>query len=182
MKIYTKKGDSGQTSLVGGTMISKGEQRIEAYGTVDELNSWIGLLRDEQADDAIKVHLKEIQDTLFVIGSHLATEDAANASFLPKIEEDWTLGLERAIDLFDKELPALKHFILPGGHPYISRCHIARCVCRRAERHVVRLAAMDNVESSIIIYLNRLSDYLFTLARKCGADMQLDELIWLPKK
>lgn len=182
MKIYTKTGDKGQTSLVGGTKVSKGHLRIESYGTVDELNSWIGILRDQLQDEAMREELKHIQDTLFVIGSHLATESGKNVSFLPALKEEDTLLLEQSIDLFDSQLEPLKNFILPGGHPLVSQCHVARCVCRRAERLAVRLSEEDEVEGQLIVFLNRLSDYLFTLARKIGKDLGAAELPWNPKK
>ena len=143
MKIYTKTGDKGTTSLIGGTRVSKSHERINAYGTMDELNSWIGLIRD-QFDSENRV-LEKIQNELFVYGSLLAAEDFTNAGYLPKPDEELVDFLEKRIDEMDAELEPLKNFVLPGGHPLVSQTHIARCVCRRGERLVVELSSHESV-------------------------------------
>jgi len=170
MKIYTKTGDSGKTSLLGGTKVFKNNPRIEAYGAVDELNSYIGLLSDFSNDDNAKVILKEIQDRLFTIGAELACDPEKNSRIaLPDLHESDVALLEDEIDKMQEELPVMKNFILPGGHPAVSFAHVARCVCRRAERCVVNLQENKGaVDQLIIKYLNRLSDYLFVLARYLG--------------
>lgn len=167
--------------LFGGTRVSKAHLRIDSYGTVDELNAYIGMLRDQSMSSAYQQILKTIQDRLFVLGSHLATEPAKrNKVSLPQINDADITLLEQAIDDMETQLPALKNFILPGGHTTVSFCHIARCVCRRTERLVVALADVDEVEPIIIQYLNRLSDYLFVLGRKLSADLDAEEVIWQP--
>jgi cob(I)alamin adenosyltransferase len=181
MKIYTKTGDKGSTMLFGGTRVSKAHLRIDSYGTVDELNAYIGLLRDQSISPNYRQILKTIQDRLFVLGSHLATEPSKrNNVTLPQISTADITLLEQAIDDMEAQLPALKNFILPGGHTTVSFCHIARCVCRRTERLVVALADVDEVEPIIIQYLNRLSDYLFVLGRKLSADLGAEEIVWQP--
>ena len=180
MKIYTKKGDLGETSLFGGKKLSKHHLRIESYGTVDELNAHIGLIRDNSGVEPIRDLLKEIQDTLFVVGGMLASAPGKKPDYLNITAEDILL-LEKAIDDMDESLPALKNFILPGGHPQVSQCHVARCVCRRAERRVVGLAQEEAVDPLVIQYLNRLSDYLFVLARKVGQDLGVNEVEWKSK-
>jgi len=180
MKIYTKKGDRGETSLLGGTRVPKHHIRIEAYGTIDELNSWLGLIRDQNISADVKKILIHIQDRLFVIGSHLACDPAKNKMKLPGIFEENILALEKEIDRMNESLPAMKSFILPGGHPVVSYCHIARCVCRRAERCTVNLSEKEKVEAVIIKYLNRLSDYLFVLSRKFSAHLNAGEIPWKP--
>jgi cob(I)alamin adenosyltransferase len=181
MKIYTKTGDKGETSLIGGTRVAKFHLRIECYGTVDELNSYIGLIRCQDIDTHAQDMLKEIQDRLFTIGSSLAADPEKSRMKLPDLYlADITL-LEEEMDRMNGVLPELKHFVLPGGNTIVSYCHIARCICRRAERITVQLAAESNVDHHLIIYLNRLSDYLFVLARKLGFDMHLDENVWLPR-
>jgi cob(I)alamin adenosyltransferase len=181
MKIYTKTGDQGQTSLIGGTRVPKYHLRIEAYGTVDELNSYIGLIGC-QAIEAHHQHiLKEIQDRLFTIGSSLAADPERSKMKIPDLlVTDITL-LENEMDAMNEVLPTLKHFVLPGGNTIVSFCHLARCVCRRAERLTVELAVDSFVDSNITIYLNRLSDYLFVLARKLNADAKTEENIWIPR-
>jgi cob(I)alamin adenosyltransferase len=181
-KIYTKTGDKGQTSLIGGTRVPKFHPRIEAYGTIDELNSFIGLIRDQQIPPPFKAVLLEIQDRLFTAESIIALDPGTETSVkLPVlIESDITL-LEKEIDRMNDVLPELKSFILPGGHPVVSYCHIARCVCRRAERQVIRLAQSNPVDEMVIIYLNRLSDYLFVLARRLGKELGADENPWLAR-
>lgn len=164
MKIYTKRGDKGQTSLIGGSRVSKTHTRIEAYGTVDELNSIIGVIRDSAKERSLDEFLVEIQNRLFTIGSELASTPDSKM-LIPKLKEEDILVLETEMDRMDEDLPALKNFILPGGDLTASHCHVGRCVCRRAERRVVALADESEVDERIIRYLNRLSDYLFTLAR-----------------
>ena len=178
-KIYTKKGDTGKTSLIGGTRVSKNHVRIEAYGTVDELNSWIGLLRDE-TDETTKEILLKVQNKLFDTGSLLAADPEHNKMKLPQLSEDDIVLLEKAIDKMNETLPPLKNFLLPGGHVAVSHCHIARCVCRRAERRVTQLSEESTVEPIIIKFLNRLSDYLFVLSRKLAADYHVPEILWKP--
>ena len=187
MKIYTKTGDIGETSLFGGRRVLKSELRIETYGTVDELNSWIGLLRDVQTDDATKDLLKEIQDRLFTLGATLAADPNNSKLKTPDLHEADIELLERAIDKMDEELEPLRNFVLPGGHVHVSYCHLARTVCRRAERLCVALhystGDAQNAEVLIAIkYLNRLSDYLFTLSRKMAKDLGAEEVNWLPRK
>lgn len=179
-KIYTKKGDEGKTSLIGGTRVSKNHVRIEAYGTVDEANSWIGLLRDEINDEATKAVLIRIQNRLFDTGSLLAADPEHNKMKLPQLSEDDVVLLEKEIDKMNETLPPIKNFLLPGGHPVVSHCHIARCVCRRAERRVAHLSEVSPVDPMIIKYLNRLSDYLFVLSRKLGTDYGAQEIQWKP--
>ena len=180
MKIYTKTGDSGKTSLLGGTKVFKNNPRIEAYGTVDELNSYIGLLSDFSNDDNAKNILKEIQDRLFTIGAELACDPEKNSRItLPDLHESDVELLEKEIDKMQEELPVMKNFILPGGHPAVSFAHVARCVCRRAERCAVNLQENKGaVDQLIIKYLNRLSDYLFVLARYLGMKNNAPEIIW----
>jgi cob(I)alamin adenosyltransferase len=178
MKIYTKKGDKGTTSLLGGTRVSKANIRIESYGTVDELNSWLGLIRDQYIDAKTKKFLIHIQDRLFVIGAHLAADPKKSNMKIPNISEENVLAIEKEIDNINESLPEMKNFILPGGHTVVSYAHIARCVCRRAERMVVCLSEKEKVEEIIIKYLNRLSDYLFVLARKFSHDFGAEEILW----
>lgn len=181
MKIYTKTGDKGQTSLIGGTRVPKHHIRIEAYGTVDELNSWIGLLRDMISDDHVKTTLIEVQDRLFTIGSSLAADPEKSKMKLPELNEADVTLLEKEIDAMDLLLPPMKSFVLPGGHEIVSHCHIARCICRRAERCVIHLTETSPVNEVVIHYLNRLSDYLFTLSRKLSADLGAKEIPWEPR-
>lgn len=181
MKIYTKTGDKGLTSLIGGTRVPKHHLRIESYGTVDELNSYIGLIRDQDIAERHKEVLKEVQDRLFTIGSSLASDPDTSKMKIPDLHLADIELLEKQIDLMDGELPALRHFILPGGSNAVSFCHIARCVCRRAERLSVHLSEDSFVDDKVIVYLNRLSDYLFTLARKIGNEQQIPENQWIPR-
>jgi cob(I)alamin adenosyltransferase len=189
MKIYTKTGDKGTTSLFGGTRVPKDHARIESYGTIDELNSYIGLVRDQEMNSHYQGILIEIQDRLFTIGAILATPQdkeilkngEARLKKLGIIESDIEL-LESEIDNMETELPQMTHFVLPGGHPTVSHCHIARCICRRAERLAVHLSHNEPVAEILIIYLNRLSDYLFVLARKLSHDLHAKEEIWIPRK
>jgi cob(I)alamin adenosyltransferase len=181
MKIYTKTGDKGQTALIGGTRVPKHHLRIESYGTVDELNSYIGLIRDQDITGQHKELLKEIQDRLFTIGASLAADPEKSKMKIPDLHEADIELLEKEIDRMNEELPELRHFILPGGSNAVSFCHIARCVCRRAERLSVHLSEDSFVEEKVVIYLNRLSDYLFTLARKIGIEQQITENNWVPR-
>ena len=180
-KIYTKTGDKGETSLFGGKRLPKSHLRIEAYGTVDELNSFMGLLRDASNDDQVRDWIREIQNLLFSIGSSLAMEPG-KAPIVPGVEDAHIEALEHRMDAIDETLPLLKNFILPGGHPTVSFCHIARCVCRRAERLAVALSLEEEVDERIIRYLNRLSDFLFMLARKLSRDLEVEEIRWAPAK
>jgi cob(I)alamin adenosyltransferase len=177
-KIYTKKGDKGETSLIGGKRVPKFHDRIEAYGTLDELNSYIGLIRDQDIDIHTREVLIEIQDRLFTAESLLAADDSASLEKLPHLFEDDVTLLENEIDKMNEQLPAMKNFILPGGHIIVSHIHVARCICRRAERLTVRLAQHFDVDELIIKYLNRLSDYLFILARKFTHDFKVTEIPW----
>lgn len=181
MKIYTKTGDTGETSLFGGKRVPKYDDRIEAYGTCDELNSWIGLLRDQDINPEYKRVLIEVQDRLFTIGAELAADPEKPKLKKPDLIEDNILFLEKEIDIMDSELPPMTSFVLPGGHTYVSNCHIARCVCRRAERLVLKLNTKQEVSVLIIKYLNRLSDYLFVLSRQLSADLNADEIEWKPR-
>ena len=194
MKIYTKTGDKGQTGLIGGRRVSKADLRIDAYGTVDELNSWIGLVRDQSVNADRKALLKEIQDRLFTIGAELATDpEKAPKQVMPAIVPADVTLLETSMDAMDTELPELRAFVLPGGHESVSFCHLARTVCRRAERLVIALnetlppsarsagAVPAPVDPLVIQYLNRLSDYLFMLSRKMAQDLGAEEIEWKPR-
>lgn len=178
MKIYTKTGDKGTTALYGGKRLSKGDWRIEAYGTVDELNAHIGLVASLIKDIEYKDVLQDIQSRLFDIGTHLAAEPGKKNLILPEIPETKISILEQYIDTMNEQLPELKNFILPGGNVEAANCHVARTVCRRAERNVVRLAENEAVELVLIQYLNRLSDFLFVLARKLVHDAKDNEIVW----
>ncbi len=180
-KIYTKTGDKGQTSLIGGTRLPKHHIRIEAYGTVDELNSFVGLVRDSISEKELFDLLIEIQDRLFTIGSQLAADPEKNKMQLPQLNENDVVLLEKAIDKMNETLPEMKSFVLPGGHPTVSYCHIARCVCRRAERATLKLSENEKVDELIYKYLNRLSDYLFVLSRKLTLDLKAKEIPWKPR-
>lgn len=182
MKIYTKTGDSGQTSLIGGTRIPKHHYRIEAYGTVDELNSWIGLIGDECAEEELKLFLRKIQHQLFDLGSNLAADPQKNKMKLPEIEEGDVTAIEARIDKMNLALPELKNFILPGGHAEVSHIHIARCVCRRAERNMTALHEAEKINETLIHYVNRLSDFLFVLARYKALYLNVNEIKWEPRK
>lgn len=181
LKIYTKTGDKGQTGLLGGTRVPKHHIRIEAYGTVDELNSWIGLLRDSITDEHQKAILVETQDRLFTMGSSLASDPEKSKVKIPLLNEEDIVLFEKEIDAMDAVLPPMKSFVLPGGHETISKCHITRCICRRAERRVNQLAENEPVDELVIKYLNRLSDYLFMLSRKLAHDLNAPETPWKPR-
>jgi cob(I)alamin adenosyltransferase len=182
-KIYTKTGDLGKTSLIGGTKVPKSHIRIETYGTVDELNSFIGLLSDHLDDGVLKGLLRQIQDRLFTIGSSLACDpDKEPMMKLPDLKEEDVQLLESEMDTMNERLPIMKNFILPGGHPAVSTAHITRCVCRRAERLCVSMHEEDVFVSPLVIkYLNRLSDYLFVLARYVGLRLNVAEIVWHPR-
>lgn len=182
MKIYTKTGDTGQTALIGGRRVSKADLRLDAYGTVDELNAWIGLLRDQPINETRRDFLKEIQDRLFTVGSELATDpDKAPKRSMPSIVPQDVTALEQAMDTMDAELPQLRAFVLPGGHQAVSFCHLARTVCRRAERLVTHLNEQNPVDERVLQYLNRLSDYLFVLSRKMAQKLSAEEVAWKPR-
>jgi len=181
MKIYTKKGDQGQTSLLGGTRVPKHHLRIEAYGTVDELNSWIGLLRDQPVEEDHRQILLSIQDRLFTLGATLAVDPGKKDVKIPVLSEEDVKALETRIDDMEAHLPEMKNFVLPGGHAIVSYCHISRCVCRRAERLVTHLSEESSVDSLLIMYLNRLSDYLFVLSRKLASELKATEMPWKPR-
>lgn len=181
MKVYTKKGDEGKTGLIGGTRILKSSLRIEAYGTVDELNSYIGLLRDYLTDQKSIEQLLVIQDRLFTLGSHLAADPEKSKMKLPEILDSDVEILEKWIDEMDAQLEPMKSFVLPGGHPTVSICHVARCVCRRAERITVDLSQNEKINFLILKYLNRLSDYLFVLSRYLVKQLNVEETPWIPK-
>jgi cob(I)alamin adenosyltransferase len=181
MKIYTKKGDTGTTQLIGGTRVPKHSLRIESYGTIDELNSYLGLIRDQEINSIYISQLIEIQDRLFTIGSLLAADPEVNTMKLPEISEEDVVYLENAMDEMDANLPEMKSFVLPGGHSTVSYCHIARCVCRRAERITDNLNEVSFVDPVILKYLNRLSDYLFVLSRKLSQDLNVTESPWKPR-
>lgn len=189
MKIYTKTGDKGTTALFGGTRVPKHHIRIESYGTIDELNSHIGLIRDQDIDQLHKNVLMEIQDRLFTVGAILAT-DPEKATLkngkerlnIPKISEADIKLLEDNMDSMNAALPPMTHFVLPGGHQTVSFCHIARTVCRRAERLASHLNTLEPFQPETLMYINRLSDYLFVLARKLSHDLNADEVKWIPKK
>jgi cob(I)alamin adenosyltransferase len=182
-KIYTKTGDLGTTSLIGGTKVPKNHLRIETYGTVDELNSYIGLVSDLTEDTSSKIILKEIQDRLFTVGSSLACDpDKEPLMKIPDLKETDVVLLEREIDRMNEILPAMKHFILPGGHVAVSTTHIARCICRRTERLCVNMHEHELfVEPLVIKYINRLSDYLFVLSRYIAHELQIKEIAWKPR-
>ncbi len=182
-KIYTKTGDLGKTSLIGGTKVPKNHLRIETYGTVDELNSYIGLVNDLIEDIPSKIILKEIQDRLFTVGSSLACDpDKEPLMKIPDLKEADVLLLENEIDRMNEVLTPMKHFILPGGHVAVSTTHVARCICRRAERLCVNMQEHELfVEPLVIKYINRLSDYLFVLSRYIAHLLQVQELAWKPR-
>jgi len=178
MKIYTKTGDQGKTSLLGGSRVAKYHLRIEAYGTVDELNTSVGMLRSMDVNTEIAQILVEIQNKLFTIGSQLASEPGEPKFPIPKLSENDTVYLEERIDEMDKDLPAMRNFVLPGGNPTVAQAHVARCICRRAERIVLHLNDESEVPAEIPVYLNRLSDFFFVLSRKLSQDLGAKEIPW----
>ncbi len=181
-KIYTKTGDKGETSLLGGTRVKKSHERVEAYGTVDELNSFLGLIGTCNIDPRYREILRRIQENLFTAEAWIASDPELPPKELPVLAENEILLLEEEIDEMNKALPELTHFILPGGHPASAYCHVARTVCRRAERALIRLSKPGLADDLIIRYLNRLSDYLFVLARKLGRDFGAQEVLWKGKR
>jgi cob(I)alamin adenosyltransferase len=180
MKIYTKTGDQGTTALFGGERVSKGDLRIDAYGTVDELNSFIGLVRDQEVNQKRKEILIPIQNSLFIIGAILGTEPGNTKLKIPSLSEDNIVFLEKQIDAMEAELQPLRFFILPGGHVSVSFCHVARTVCRRAERLTTALHDQEKIDMLVLKYLNRLSDYLFVLSRKMTHELGVEEIPWKP--
>lgn len=180
MKIYTKKGDQGSTSLIGGKRVPKNHIKIEAYGTIDELNSWLGVLKDMTAQNFYKNFIEDIQNQLFNIGSLLAEDKEKSNMKLPTIDEKVITAMENNIDHLDAMLPPLKNFVLPGGHLANSFAHVARCVCRRAERNVVELSQYEEVNPLILQFLNRLSDWLFIFARFMSFVNHSSETLWRP--
>lgn len=189
MKIYTKTGDKGTTALFGGTRVPKHHIRIDSYGTVDELNSHIGLIRDQDINTHYKTILIQVQDRLFTVGAILATDpdkavlkNGKERLNIPKISENDITKLELEMDVMNEALPPMTNFVLPGGHQTVSFCHIARCVCRRAERLASALNDLEPFQPETLTYLNRLSDYLFVLARKLSFDLQAEEVKWIPNK
>ncbi len=189
MKVYTKTGDKGTTALFGGTRVPKHHIRIDSYGTVDELNSYIGLIRDQEIDVHSKEILIHIQNKLFTVGAVLATDpekmtlkNGKERLNIPKIDEEDIKLLEDQMDKMDVSLPPMTHFVLPGGHTTVSYCHIARTVCRRAERLAAALYDLEPFDVHTLKYLNRLSDYLFVLARKLSKDLHAEEVKWIPEK
>ena len=181
MKIYTKTGDKGKTSLLGGTRVSKSDIRIDAYGTVDELNSYLGFVSDLETDKDRISFIRNIQYRMFTVGSSLAAETERAKDFKPDLQEEDITVLEQAIDKMNEVLPIMTNFIIPGGHQLVSATHIARTICRRAERLVIKLSEVEEIEEIIIRYLNRLSDFLFVLARKQGFDLGVEEIPWKPR-
>ena len=183
MKIYTKTGDEGFTSLYGGKRVTKNHARIEAYGTIDELNSFIGLLKDQDIAQIHKDFLLTIQVELFSVGAIMATpNDNQKRLNIQKVKPESISSLELAIDRMDEQLPQMTHFILPGGHPVVSYCHVSRSVCRRAERLAYELNHFEPLDKEVLQYLNRLSDYLFVLARKLTLELGVNEVKWIPEK
>lgn len=189
MKIYTKTGDKGTTALFGGKRVSKHHIRIDSYGTIDELNSWLGLIRDQNIDDHSKNTLTLIQNKLFTIGAILATDpekavqkNGKEILNIAKINEKDIEYLEKEMDCMNEALPPMTHFILPGGHTTVSYCHIARTVCRRAERLATHLYENEPFDNNVLSYINRLSDYLFVLARMLSKDLNAEEIKWIPEK
>ncbi|RTQ50122.1 cob(I)yrinic acid a,c-diamide adenosyltransferase [Hymenobacter gummosus] len=182
MKIYTRTGDQGLTSLIGGTRVPKSSLRIEAYGTVDELNSWLGMVRDQDVNHPHRALLKHVQDRLFTVGATLASDPERSRMQLPDLLDADVSELEQEMDRMNEVLPELRNFILPGGHPAVSQAHVARCVCRRAERLVIALREDSFVPELVVQYLNRLSDYLFVLARWMGHALGAEEVAWQPRQ
>ncbi len=180
MKIYTKAGDRGTSTLLGGNIVPKDHPRLEAYGTLDELNSWMGLIRDQLSDEEMRETLLKIQDRIMVGSTILASEKKDSAVPMPELHEEDIGFLETEIDRMDQELEPLQSFILPGGHTTVSYCHLARTTCRRAERYSVKFIKNSDQTAILVKYLNRLSDYLFILARKIAWELKIEEIIWQP--
>ena len=180
MRVYTRTGDKGETALASGKRVPKYHPRLETYGSADELNSFIGLLRTEVPDNTARKMLIKVQNRVFSVSSMLAVDDPGMSSRLPGIKDKDIADLESDMDRMLDSLPPLKNFILPGGHPLVAQCHMARTVCRRLERLMVKLAEDNTIEENLIKYVNRLSDYLFVLARKTAAGLGVEEIIWTP--
>lgn len=183
-KVYTKTGDDGTTGLTSGLRVKKHHIRVTAYGSIDELNSWVGLIRDSVHNVLDSEFLLALQNHLMVLGTQLSTvrEEDLPTDFIDPIEETHILEIENEIDRISLHLPPLKNFVLPGGHPLISYTHLARCVCRRAERHITELNANERVSPFVIAFVNRLSDYFFVLSRKLSLDLEVAETKWAPKE
>lgn len=181
MKVYTKTGDKGSTSLIGGTRVPKSHIRIDAYGTIDELNSYIGLIRDLSEDKNVNAILVEVQDRLFTIGSMLASDPVKSKMKIPDLVDEDVFVLEKEIDRMSESLPEMRSFVLPGGHPLVSHTHIARCICRRAERKIVYLSLQEQAPDKVEVYVNRLSDYLFVLSRWFSHLLNAEETPWKPR-
>ncbi|MBT4345575.1 MAG: cob(I)yrinic acid a,c-diamide adenosyltransferase [Flavobacteriales bacterium] len=178
MKIYTKKGDSGSTQLLGGTIVKKNHIRLECYGTIDELNAFVGNIYDDIEKKSHKKFLYKIQNQLFNLGSCIAYDGKKSTLNLPNISENDVSLIESEIDKIDNKLPVLKNFILPSGHTIASKCHIARTVCRRAERNLIAIEQDESINHLHLIYLNRLSDYLFVLARSILMENDIPAVEW----
>lgn len=182
-RIYTKTGDKGETGLFGGGRVPKDDARVEAYGEVDELNAVIGLAKSQNAPPDVDALLAKIQEQLFTVGAVLATPKGTKASaFIPPLDPGWATEMETAMDRFEEELPPLTHFVMPGGTQAASGLHLARTVCRRAERKVVGLHREELVDADVVVYLNRLSDLLFTLARVANLRAGVKDVLWIPGK
>ncbi|MBK9272237.1 MAG: cob(I)yrinic acid a,c-diamide adenosyltransferase [Saprospiraceae bacterium] len=181
MKIYTKSGDKGTTGLFGGTRVDKDDIRVEAYGSLDELNSHVGMLRAMNKESDTDIWLSDIQKNLFIIGSHLATDPAKTNVKLPVMKADATHILEQAIDSMEQKLDPLKNFILPAGSVSVAQAHICRTICRRAERRVVSLSKIGKVDEYVIVFLNRLSDFFFVLARFIAHQTGINDVLWIPE-
>lgn len=182
MKIYTKTGDEGFTSLYTGKRVPKFHDRVETYGTVDEMNAFVGLLRDQQMDIPLKNFLTQIQHQLFEIGAYLATDNLKKANDILHLNEKNIQQIEKEIDAMNETLPAMTHFVLPGGHATVSYCHVCRTICRRTERLLVSFNHHTPIDPVILRYFNRLSDYFFVLARFLTSELEIDEIKWIPKK
>ena len=181
MKIYTKTGDQGTTALFGGKRVSKSDLRIETYGTIDEVNSWVGVLRDQEVNGKRNEELVEIQDRLFTIGSILAVEPGNTKVKVPALSPEDVTFLEKRIDTMESGLEPMKVFVLPGGHSSVSFGHVTRTVCRRAERLVIALGQAEQVDPLVVQYLNRLSDYFFVLCRAMSSELKAPETPWKPR-
>ena len=180
MRIYTRTGDDGSTGLFGGSRIGKDDLRIEAYGTLDELNAWLGKLAAHDEAQAVRMQLQAIQSEVFTLGSHLATTDPAWRAKLPALQSNGAEGLEAWMDELESTLPELTSFVLPGGSPAVADAHLTRVVCRRAERRCVALHKMEPIDPQGLAYLNRLSDALFVLGRWIAHDSGISEIPWTP--
>lgn len=180
-KIYTKQGDQGQTSLIGGSRVAKYDDRVEAYGTIDELKSYIGLIRDISEDQKVKNWMLTIQERLFVAESRVAVDSEEALKKMPELKEEDIKLLEDKIDEMNESLPELTHFILPGGHVLASHAHVARTICRRAERITLKAFPNNDLDPLVLKYLNRMSDFLFVLARKFANELGSGDILWKSK-